>query len=141
METILHAVDIGAPADKVYDALTTGDGLSRWWSTNVVAEERPGGIVRFKFIPDFNPEMEITEMTRASAVGWKCVGGADPWLGAVIRFNLEPRGERTMLIFTQRYTGDLPDEAFGMFNYNWGYYLHSLQEYVERGVGTPHPAD
>jgi uncharacterized protein YndB with AHSA1/START domain len=140
MDTILHVVDLAASPQQTFDAVSTAQGLARWWSTRVEADERLGGIVRFKFIPDFNPEMEITEMEPASTLAWKCVGGAPPWLNAAIRFDIAPRGERSLLTFTQRYAGDLPDEAYGTFNYNWGYYLHSLQQYLETGLGTPHPA-
>jgi uncharacterized protein YndB with AHSA1/START domain len=142
MDTILHTVEIQGPAEKVYEAIATGAGLASWWSTQVSADERPGGTVRFRFIPDFNPEMEITELKPAAAVAWKCVGGAAPWLGASIRFDLaSPQAGHTQLMFRQSYAGELPDVVFGTFAYNWAHYLHSLQQYVETGAGFPHPAN
>jgi len=139
MDTILHAVDIAAPAEAVFDAVATADGLSRWWSTRVESDEKLGGTVRFQFVPDFNPEMEITELDRPNAVAWKCTGGAASWLGASLRFEIEARGELSRLMFTQRYAGEMSDYDFGTFNYNWGYYLHGLQLYVETGTGAPFP--
>jgi uncharacterized protein YndB with AHSA1/START domain len=142
MDTILHVVEIHAEPQKVFDAVATASGLSRWWTTRVTSDERAGGMVKFEFIPDFNPEMEITEMSRPGTVAWKCVAGADPWRGATIRFDISrAQPDHTQLTFTQRYAGSLPDVAFGTFNFNWAYYLHSLQQYVETGAGTPHPGE
>ena len=141
MDTILHGVDIHATPEKVFAAVATASGLSSWWSTSVTAEERLGGRVKFQFIPDFNPEMEITEFSQPAVIAWKCVDGAAPWQGATIGFAIRPAADgSSRLTFTQRYAGDIPDDAYGTFNYNWGYYLHSLQQYLETGQGTPHPA-
>lgn len=94
--------------------------------------------MKFQFIPDFNPEMEITELSRPSAVGWTCVDGAQPWHGASIRFAIQPAADGgSRLMFTQHYAGDMPDEAYGTFNFNWAYYLQSLKQYTETGKGTP----
>jgi uncharacterized protein YndB with AHSA1/START domain len=40
MKQIIHAVAIHAAPATVYQALTTGAGLRRWWSTKVEADER-----------------------------------------------------------------------------------------------------
>ena len=141
MDVILHAVDMAAPADKLFDAIATGNGLSGWWSTRVTAEEKRGGTIRFEFIPDFNPVMEITELERPTLVAWRCTGGAKSWIEATLRFEIEARNaSHSRLMFTQRYAGEMSDYDFGTFNYSWGYYLHSLQLYAETGTGAPFSA-
>jgi hypothetical protein len=62
MNTILHTVHIHAPAARVYEALTTQRGLSGWWSTRVDVTPGEGGVVRFTFVGDFNPEMKQTRL-------------------------------------------------------------------------------
>ena len=37
----------------------------------------------------------------------------------------------------QDYGRELDDEAYGRFNFNWGYYLQSLKEFSETGTGFP----
>ena len=45
MKTIHHVFDTTAPRDTVFAALTTTEGLSRWWTTIVKAEAGVGAIV------------------------------------------------------------------------------------------------
>ena len=46
MKTILHTVHIHAAPRQVYEALTTADALSKWWTTKVTVEEGTGGLIR-----------------------------------------------------------------------------------------------
>jgi len=66
MATIYHQVWINAPVAKVYDALSTAEGISNWWdkqtavetATGQVLEHNPGpmhGVVKLKvleLVPD-----------------------------------------------------------------------------------------
>ena len=44
-------------------------------------------------------------------------------------------------MFAQDYARELSDEVYGIYNFNWGYYLNSLKQYCEKGVGVPFVAD
>ena len=142
MNTIHHLVDIDAANGKVYDALTSEAGLSGWWTTKVDSPDASvGSAVKFTFEDPFHPEMEITELDPGALVAWR--GANQPWLDAQIRFEL---GESqrydggTVLRFWQRYAADLDDDSFGIFNYNWAYYLESLGRLLTEGVGMPFEA-
>lgn len=138
MDTILHAVEIEAPSEKVYKAVATQEGLSKWWSTKVAADEQLGGIVDFTFIEVFNPDMEIIAKEEPSKVAWRCVGGHDPWHGSEFHFDIEDLGDdRSRLVFKQTYGKPIDDINYGIYNFNWGYYLQSLKEYAETGTGKP----
>lgn len=139
MKTIHHVVDIAADASDVHRNLTTQQGLAGWWSTKVDADPPDvGALVRFTFMEGFNPVMEITELDPERHVVWRCVDGHDPWRDNTFRFDLEPRDEgHTRMRFWQHYAVELADDEYGTYNFNWGYYLHSLQQLCETGMGTP----
>ena len=137
MKTILHTVDIDASPVKVFDAVTSEKGLASWWTTKVKADDHIGGIIEFTFMPIFNPKMEITEREEPRLIAWKCVGGHGPWLNNTFRFVIEPHEEGTMLFFRQEYARELSREEYGRYNFNWGYYLDSLQLLIETGRGKP----
>jgi hypothetical protein len=61
-------------------------------------------------------------------------------MGASIRFDLRAHESGTRVTFRQGYGELLDDESFGVFNFNWGYYLESLRTYCESGRGKPFPA-
>jgi uncharacterized protein YndB with AHSA1/START domain len=136
--TILHVVDVPAAPKEVFQAISTIDGLTRWWTTKVSGDEKAGGAVRFAFVPNvFNPEMQIETLDEPTSMRWRCVGGAEQWVGATIAFDLEERDDGTRLMFRQNYDRPLDDVSFGIYNFNWGYYLESLRLYVESGEGRP----
>ncbi len=137
MKKIIHVVHINKTANQVYKAITTAEGLSSWWSTQVTSEEKVGGMIDFTFRGDFNPDMKITMMIPPKEVGWECIAGHDKWQDNTFSFELEESNGSTQLKFTQHYTRELSDEDYGIYNFNWGYYLHSLKEYCETGQGKP----
>lgn len=142
---ILHVVDIDADRDTVRAALTEQDRMASWWTTDVQAPDAEvGTVVRWRFVDGFNPEMEITA-NETESVRWRCVRGAEPWTGSEFRFDLagRPDGDGTRLRFRQGYAAEIDDDAYGIFNYNWAYYLESLRLLCSTGAGKPFraPAD
>jgi uncharacterized protein YndB with AHSA1/START domain len=138
MKTIHHLVTISTPPARVLEALTTIDGLAAWWTTAVDGDAGPGGVIDFTFNGGFGPDMKV-ENADGMLVAWTCVGGHEAWSNNTFRFELESTegGQKTILRFWQQYTIELPDDAYGTYNYNWGYYLESLRVYCETGTGTP----
>lgn len=137
MKKIIHVLDIKKPRVDVFRALTTSEGLGSWWSKQVKAEAREGAVVDFTFLDEFNPDMEITALDAPGRLKWKCIGGHEPWQDNTFQFLLVEQDSGTRLTFAQDYATELDDVAYGIYNFNWGYYLESLRKYVETGKGTP----
>lgn len=141
MKKIIHHVHIHASPDTVFRALTTQEGLAGWWSTSVEVQGGVGGVIDFRFVADFNPDMKVTRLEQDRRVEWKCVGGHDNWRGNTFSFELRPADGETKLTFVQVYAQELSDEVYGTYNFNWGYYLGSLKKLCESGEGTPFGAE
>ena len=139
MKTIHHVVDIEADAKTVWAALTEHDQMAGWWSTVVDAPDANiGTLVRWTFAGDFHPVMEITENDGATQLGWRCVSGHDPWQDSGFRFQVRKLEDgRTRLRFWQDYAVELEDDYYGVYNFNWGYYLESLRLLCVTGSGRP----
>lgn len=140
MKKIIHFVNIKASPEKVFRALTTEEGLAGWWSTNVKVQPGVGGVIDFRFVEDFNPDMQVTRLDQDQRVEWKCVGGHENWRDNTFSFELRPSAGATGLMFVQVYAQELSDEVYGTYNFNWGYYLGSLKKLCETGSGTPYRA-
>ena len=137
MKKIVHVFDVEVPREKVFAALTTQQGLASWWTTDVSVENGTAPKIKFHFVGDFNPYMEVTQLEPDQAVKWKCVAGHDNWLANTFSFTLKDSGTNTKVIFTQDYARELSDDDYGSYNFNWGYYLESLRSYCETGQGKP----
>jgi uncharacterized protein YndB with AHSA1/START domain len=139
MKTILHAFDINGDPEDVRRALTTLEGLSGWWTNDVTGQAEEDGVIHFTFDGDFNPDMRVDESS-GSTVRWTCIGGHEPWLDNTFEFELS--GEAPVnFMMRQHYARELTDRAYGIYNFNWGYYLDSLRLLVESGTGKPFQVD
>jgi uncharacterized protein YndB with AHSA1/START domain len=137
MKQIIHAVHIHAAPSAVFQAITTAAGLKGWWTTKVEAEEREGGIIRFTFAGDFHPQMKQRLLEPDRRVEWVCVAGHANWQDNGFTFALHERKGETLVMFSQDYARELSDEVYGIYNFNWGYYLNSLKLLCEKGSGVP----
>jgi uncharacterized protein YndB with AHSA1/START domain len=140
VKTIHHVVDMDAGAPVVWAALTDRDQLASWWSTKVEAPPAAVGIrAVWTFGGDFNPVMETEELEALREVVWRCVAGHEPWQDSVFRFQVTATGEGTSrLRFWQEYAVELADDYYGVYNFNWGYYLESLRLLCVTGTGKPY---
>jgi len=139
MKKIIHYLQIHAAPEKVFDALTTEDGLREWWSTAVDIDQRQR-LIHFHFAGDFNPDMRVINSQANQLVEWECIAGHGNWQNNTFSFELREVKAETGLMFVQVYAQELTDEVYGTYNYNWGYYLHSLKLFCETGAGTPFKA-
>ena len=78
---------IAAPREKVYEALTTIEGLANWWTKQTCGESRPGGIIRFRF-GEYGNDMKVLSMKKDEWLQWECVDGPDDWLGNPVEFSI-----------------------------------------------------
>jgi uncharacterized protein YndB with AHSA1/START domain len=131
---IIHAFDIGASPGDVFRAITSEQGLSGWWTTKVRLDD---DLIHFTFEDPFHPVMRVTRRDEAKAVEWALERGHDPWSGSTFSFDLDDRDGKTGVLFRMSYGQELPDEVYGIYNFNWGYYLDSLRLLCEEGKGKP----
>jgi hypothetical protein len=110
--------------------------LASWWTTEVETDVTKAQL-NFHFHKDFNPQMRIEEQPDKE-VSWHCVKGHDAWRESTITFGLEGENGTTQLTFVQDYAKELSEEAYGRYNFSWGYYLDSLRQFCETGRGKPY---
>ena len=159
MPDIRHQLIIRSAARKIYDAITSQDGLMAWWTPDAKARPELNSIARFGFGPTYFKEMKIMELIPNERVRWKCIAGADEWIGTAISFELHQGSKHdllnthpeltdqlqqgltdygTLLLFRQddwkEYT-----PMYAECNYTWGRFLRSLKLLCETGKGTPWP--
>jgi uncharacterized protein YndB with AHSA1/START domain len=134
VKEIIHALEVHAPPSEVFRALTTEQGLSGRWTSGVRVD---GDLVRFTFEDPFHPIMRVTQVEDGKLVAWAFEGGHEPWNGSTFRFDLQERDGTTAVLFRMSYGQELPDEQYGVYNYNWAYYLESLRLLCQEGSGKP----
>ena len=138
MKSICHRLLIEVPAEKVYEALTTQEGLSGWWTPEAKAKPEVESISRFAFGPEYFKEMKIEELKPFSRVKWLCVKAYKEWIGTPVTFQLQSVDKGTMLFFHHDGWKEYTPE-FASCSYDWALFFRSLKFLCETGKGFPYP--
>jgi uncharacterized protein YndB with AHSA1/START domain len=132
-------VSFGSPREKVYEALTTLDGLRAWWTTLVRGSTERGADIRFDFEGlDEHIVMRVEEAKRPTRVRWTCLHHTQlgDWAGTSPTFDLTARGDGCELCF--QHVGLSPKlDCYEMCEEGWEHFLASLVSYVDRAAGSP----
>jgi uncharacterized protein YndB with AHSA1/START domain len=145
MVDIIHRIGIKSPAERVYQALASLDGLSNWWTEEVEGEERVGGKIEFRFRSEAgdlkgNAVMQVQKLDAPKEVRWRCVGGPAEWIGTDITFRLDQKDAQTIVLFGHRNWRE-EVEFTSHCSTKWATFLLSLRDYAETGQGKPSPRD
>ncbi|WP_263351194.1 SRPBCC family protein [Acidicapsa acidisoli] len=143
MPDILHLIKIHAPIERVYQAITTAEGIRNWWTREADLDESIGGRGEFRFSAygtnQHATRVSIEELISPTHVEWKTISSFRPeWSETSISFDLRPEGSTTVLLFAHRDFAQA-DEIYALTTTGWAYYLVSLQQYLESGQGAPSP--
>lgn len=145
MADIIHRVGIKASPEKVYRALSTIEGLARWWTENTSGVTEVGQTITFQF-RDPNGgikgefEMEVMKLEPSKRVQWKCVNGPKEWVGPEITFDLKQENDITIVLFGHRNWKEV-NEFTAHCSTKWAVFLMSLKDLIETGMGKPAPRD
>ncbi len=140
MVDILHRVGVNTPSpEKVYDALTTVEGLAGWWTDDTSGSTEIGGVVAFRF-PAGGFDMEVVDQQPSERVVWKVVDGPPEWVGTTIDWQLRQDDDYTTVLFKHEGWKE-PVEFMHHCSTKWATYLMSLKALVESGEGSPAPHD
>lgn len=138
MVDILHRAGVKTSTpDKVYEALTTVDGLAAWWTEDTKSKD---GRIEFRFPPVGGFDMEVVETRPNELVTWRVADGPEEWIGTTIDFELRQDGDWTIILFAHRGWAE-PVEFMHHCSTKWATFLMSLKSLVETGAGAPAPRD
>ena len=135
MPDILHRVGINATPEKVFEALSTIEGLRHWWIVETKGDANPGGVIDFGFC-----DMKVVAYKSNELVHWQCVRGPDEWVGTEVTFQLKRKDDQTFVIFKHANWKE-PVEFMQHCSTKWATFLLSLKNWLERSEGRPYPYD
>jgi uncharacterized protein YndB with AHSA1/START domain len=145
MANIVHRIGIRAPLKKVYDALSTMEGLSSWWTEDTKGDPSENGKITFTFKTKSGDTlgafvMKVVKLEVAKQVKWKCEVGPEEWIGTDIVFEISEQDGMTILLFGHRNWREEVEATYHC-SMKWAVFLLSLRYFVEKGRGQPSPND
>ncbi|WP_328994119.1 SRPBCC domain-containing protein [Kribbella sp. NBC_01245] len=138
MVDILHRVGIKTPSvDNVYQAITTIEGLSNWWTIDTKGDGAIGGVLEFRF-PAGGFDMKVLELEPGKRVLWQVVDGPAEWIDTTVSWELKQSDEYVIVLFKHLGWTE-PVEFMHHCSTKWATFLMSLKALVETGQGSPDP--
>jgi uncharacterized protein YndB with AHSA1/START domain len=135
MPDILHRVGIDAKPERVFEALSTIEGLRGWWVSDAEGDPSKGGAIDFGFC-----RMQVIESSPPRRVRWRCADGPPEWIGTEVTFDVAFKDGETFVNFTHSGWAE-PVEFMHHCSTKWATFLLSLRDLVESSKGRPAPHD
>jgi uncharacterized protein YndB with AHSA1/START domain len=131
---------LAAPAERVFSAIATSDGLATWWTPIVAGSLAPGTRFELGFPrSDTTIELRVERARSPELVEWTCLAHSErpEWKGTILEFRLGTRGPHaTGLSF--RHAGlDRRLACYRASEREWNRVLTDLRATVEADGAPP----
>src|SRR5687768_14872372 len=145
MADIIHRVGIKAPLSKVYEAVSTVEGVAGWWTKQTTGSSRVGDEMDVRFLRPSGEEiggmtMEVTALELNKRLQWQVKTRSEDWIGTDATFALYQDGDYSILLLGH-WDWRKPVEFMSHCSMKWATFMLSLRELVETGRGKPSPND
>ena len=145
MTDIIHRVGIKASSEKVYQALSTVEGIAGWWTEHTSGISEIGNTIVVQFLSPEEKElgsmhMEVKVLDPGKKVQWYITKGPEEWIGTDVIFELHQEENFTIVLFAHR-NWQQEVEFTAHCSMKWAVFMLSLKDLIETGKGRPSPND
>jgi uncharacterized protein YndB with AHSA1/START domain len=136
-------IEVDAPAEAIWEAISSAEELQRWFPLNAEVEPGEGGTVTLDWGPDVRgtADIEVWDEGRRLVYVERPWGGVDPdeAVRVAVEFVIEGGGGKTSLrMVNSGFSADAEwDEYIDTLDSGWRYFLYNLKHYLEHHRGTP----
>jgi uncharacterized protein YndB with AHSA1/START domain len=138
MAMTAHQIRVNATPGQVFDALSTIDGLTAWYTPQIegTVGKNQEAVFRFQGREPFR--WRFTELTPGSLARWQCIEGPGSSPGTLVTFRLTGKDDGSTVVECDHDGWSESDPAYKTCNTLWGILIGHLKDYAESG--TPAPA-
>jgi uncharacterized protein YndB with AHSA1/START domain len=127
-----HQITINAAPEKIFDAITTTEGIKGWWSTDAKAEPQLGSLTEVAF---YNRQaifqLHVNQLESGKLVEWIAQHDMPAWKGTKIRFDLSVIENGATVVNFNHSGFESMEGPYAMINTTWGSLMYILKQYVE----------
>lgn len=137
MADIFHYFPINAPADKVFECISTPTGLDKWWTESSEGKSAIGQEFQLHFTAKYHWSAVISKFRPDTELEFTMTKADEDWIGSKVGFRLTPKANHTDVQFY--HTGWKTDnEHYRISNFCWAMYLRILKRHLEFGEFVPY---
>lgn len=128
---------IKAGAVRVFEAVTTPQGLDTWWTKQSKGEAKLGSPYLLHFGPGYNWRARVTKCVQARAFELTMGESHADWMNTRVGFQLSEHNRTTTLEFSHL-GWPAANEHYRVSVYCWAMYLRILTRQIEYGEAVPY---
>jgi uncharacterized protein YndB with AHSA1/START domain len=126
-----HRINIEAGPRSVFEALSTAEGWSRWFTSEVTGDFAEGSQVACQLNGRSPIRLRVTSVKTGSAITFEALEGPFAAPGATTSIRLATADDGRTAVALRHDTPPIPDEDLAACNTYWGILLGQLREYCQ----------
>ena len=137
MADIFQTFTIKAPPQKVFEGISTSEGLDQWWTKNSEADQRIDGKYLLDFGPGYTWKAAVSKYDPNREFELLMTDADADWDGSKVGFFIEDKNGSSEVNF---YHTGWPEnnKHYKISTYCWAMYLRILKRYMEFGEKVPY---
>ncbi len=138
MAGIFHDLTIEAPRERVFEAMSTPEGLDRWWTKACSGEPMEGAQYTLFFGPEYDWRARVTRCIPSQEFELQITQAHPDWMGSRIGCRLDPEGETATRVRFYHTGWPTENEHWRISCYCWAMYLRLMRRYLEYDETVPY---
>ena len=126
-----HRINIEAGQQPVFEALSTAEGWSRWFTPEVSGEFTDGSEIVCLLHGRSPVRLRVTSVKPGSAIAFEALEGPFAAPGATTSIELTSAGDGRTAVSLRHDTPPIPEEDLAACNTYWGILLGQLRAYCQ----------
>jgi uncharacterized protein YndB with AHSA1/START domain len=137
MADIFQDFPIKVPIERVYWAVSTPEGLNRWWTKRSAGAPVDGAEYELWFGPEYDWRAKVTRCVPDSEFELLIVRADPDWTGSHVGFSQESASGATMVHFYHKGWASV-NAHYRVSCHCWALYLRILRRYLEHDEFVPY---
>ena len=126
---------VPASPERVFEALTTEDGIKSFWTDQAKMSSDVGSVAEFGFGPEWamRLKMRIEGADPGSQVKWHCLGDFPEWLETDVIWDIAATDEGGATVRLHHLGWESAEQSLPSVNFTWAMILAQLAKNLESG--------
>lgn len=137
MAELLYDFPIQSAVSRVFQAVSTPEGLDAWWTLKSTGRPVPGTEFQLWFGPEYDWRAQVSRCEPNTEFEFLITRSMPDWDQTRVGFHLVEQGGATQVHFHHRGWKQATDH-FRVTAFCWAMYLRLLRRYLEHGEIVPY---
>jgi len=135
MYSIIHNFTIHSNAKKVFEAMSTPEGLNNWWTLKCSGKPALNEEYNLNFTDEYDWFAKISKFEENKLIEFSMEKAMEDWLPTKFGFELNEDGNQTHVHFYHTNWQE-QNQHYGITSYCWANLLRQMKDYIEKGIIT-----